>query len=172
MKNYLNRHIKEIHPSTKDYKCNECESTFKNKTSLRQHVNTVHGKNEKNFKCNHCAYEFHRRPELEKHLNAKHFAIARYKCDFCERAFAHNGSLYSHRVTKHLNKTLFKCELCDKSYTSNGSLTRHIASFHEGKTFHCEICGEQFAYSFNVLDHKRKVHKTCKEITKEEKITM
>ena len=52
------------------FPCDECESIFKEKRNLMQHIKNHHGL--KKFKCNFCDYRSNDRKTLKRHENDKH----------------------------------------------------------------------------------------------------
>jgi uncharacterized Zn-finger protein len=58
----LQRHVKEAHPPV--HKCSECDKTFANKNSLRDHMK-LHQESRPSFVCEHCGKEFSKVPTFD-----------------------------------------------------------------------------------------------------------
>ena len=52
--------------------CEICKNTFKNKFTLKTHMNTVHNKERKTFTCPHCQKELKSKYYLQKHISVIH----------------------------------------------------------------------------------------------------
>ena len=52
------------------FPCNECNSIFKQKKNLQQHMKKQHGL--KKYKCNYCNFRSDNQSNLKKHEKTKH----------------------------------------------------------------------------------------------------
>ena len=52
------------------HQCNECDSSFREKKNLQQHMRKRHGL--KKYKCSHCNDRFDNRSSVSKHEKQKH----------------------------------------------------------------------------------------------------
>ena len=76
------RHIKE---GIADFKCEDCDISFKSKTLLRKHYELKHKKKFSCYKCNKC---FEAEDLLKKHIEKDHLNGGKsYKCDTCSKIF-------------------------------------------------------------------------------------
>ena len=67
-RNNIHIHMKDVHLSIRQYKCEICSLTFKTKTYLKNH-GTVHNKK---FKCSICLKKFAREIEVKYHKKKNH----------------------------------------------------------------------------------------------------
>ena len=57
----------KINSDIKPHKCDDCQTSFCHKRSLKRHKKAVHDKI-KDYKCNHCNKEFSFRYRLKTHV--------------------------------------------------------------------------------------------------------
>lgn len=85
-----------------------------------------------------------------------------FKCEYCHKYFSENSDFSSHKATIHEGKS-FKCHCCDENF-----LNDHIADDHEGKsTFRCKVCDEYFFESCDLYNHIAMIHEGKKPFIKE-----
>jgi KRAB domain-containing zinc finger protein len=128
-------HIRSKHEGIQ-YKCDNCEKDFADKSYLRLHRRVVH--EGKKIKCELCDYEAVRRSIVEYHKKTIHEGI-RFKCDKCEFETKVRKYLAVHTKREHEGQ-LFKCTLCDYSSKGHQLLKRHQSVKHEGVKYNCDQC--------------------------------
>ena len=68
---YLNQNVATVHEENKQFKCDICNTNFRQKGNLDQHVATVH-EGKKPFKCEICDINFGRKYHLNRHAATAH----------------------------------------------------------------------------------------------------
>ena len=72
--------------TTKNYKCSECNQTFKIASKLAIHKRIHTG--EKPFKCTNCDKKFSQSGNLSRHLLSCLGGVKQYTCQYCNNDFA------------------------------------------------------------------------------------
>ena len=134
------------------FPCDECDSIFKEKRNLMQHMKTRHGL--KKFKCNFCDYRSNDRKTLKGHENNKH-KHELFKCLQCEYRSARKDMLKRHIRAIHEEKNI-KCDQCEYVTDSNNKLKRHVHVKHEVKT--CNECEFSTTSLHKLKNHKKTQH--------------
>jgi uncharacterized C2H2 Zn-finger protein len=181
----LIEHIK-WHENPDYFKCSSCESTFKTKKSLQNHIDLAHLSDDKKpFKCTKCSKSFAREYQLKKHISQHekvscpecdrklankeclkqhlfqvHSTGATMVCDMCAKIFKTKVAFDKH-MNLHLGLTTPKiqCHICEKWFTDNVCLKLHIRTQHleMGQEFFCNVCGKK-APNSNALKRHKEIH--------------
>ena len=77
--------IKRSYKSS-NYKCEQCNGSFRDKTGLNHHTKMVHEKI-KNAKCDICNKSFFTKFDLKVHITKVHNKSKMYKCNICDQSF-------------------------------------------------------------------------------------
>ena len=98
--------------------CLICDSTFRTKQHLVNHVTGIHEKAP--LQCKYCSARLKGRKSLNYHLKTFHKSNDRFhKCDVCQKTFLHWSSHFHPRKQKHVASQI-KIEklkfLCDYSF--------------------------------------------------------
>ena len=111
------------------------------------------------FKCKFpkCGRIFRNRGEFRNHLSTHRPEF--YTCMTCARIFRSYKSFKTH---KHGHDQLpinnrYRCGVCDSSFELRSTLTNHMQK-HSDEVDKCRICGKEFKWRQNYLDHKRYGH--------------
>ena len=134
------------------FPCDECNSIFKEKRNLLEHMKNRHGL--KKFKCNFCDYRSNDRKTLKRHENNKH-KHKLFKCLQCEYRSARKDMLNRHINAIHAEKNI-KCDQCEYVTDSNSKLKRHVYVKHEVKT--CNKCEFSTTSLHKLKNHKKTQH--------------
>lgn len=96
---YLQRHVKLIHTEVRNYICDECGQTFKQRKHLSVHQMRHSGA--KPLQCEICGFQCRQRASLKYHMT-KHKAETEleFACDQCGKRFekAHNLNVHMSMV--------------------------------------------------------------------------
>ncbi|KAK9496738.1 hypothetical protein O3M35_013027 [Rhynocoris fuscipes] len=126
--------------TTKPFKCNSCDASFKKESQLKFHkqMHVV----EKPYKCPECKASFIREMHLKMHYRM-HTGEKPFQCSVCNADYSSKNALKKHMLKKHnsINFKHFKCEECGKQFFVKSSLRRHIDSAHSSDcTYVCPVC--------------------------------
>lgn len=75
--------------------------------------------------CPFCESHFKRRYDLVQHISAVHEKRRPYACDSCDQAFAHKGTLSKHVRTVHRKEKPYACEHCGQRFSERGNVNKH-----------------------------------------------
>ncbi|XP_027229499.2 zinc finger protein 25 [Penaeus vannamei] len=134
----------------KNYKCDHCDSVFRQKNNLRRHLKLHSG--HKPYVCKECGLSFYVQDSLKKHMRT-HTGEKPYKCGECNTSFAHSGHLKAHKRT-HSGEKPYKCQECGLFFSQAGNLKVHMRVHTGEKPFVCKVCGAAFAISSVFKKHK------------------
>ena len=134
------------------FPCEECNSVFKEKRNLVQHMKNRHGL--KKFKCNFCDYRSNDRKTLKGHENNKH-KHELFKCLQCDYRSARKDMLERHIRAIHVEKNI-RCDQCEYVTDSNNKLKRHVHVKHEVKS--CNECEFNTTSLHKLKNHKKTQH--------------
>ncbi|CAG9577477.1 unnamed protein product [Danaus chrysippus] len=147
----LRNHIKT---HTERQKCELCEKTFSDRTSLKTHL-FIH-KGEKEYSCPRCEKKFLFKKAMEIHL-ITHDAPAHLYCYKCDMNFKNQMSFNQHMKynLKHIDPAKLKtvswhfryaCKLCDKKFVKATRLEEHNLAVHLKMTpIKCTVTGCSFS---------------------------
>ena len=120
----MRMHKKAIHSETqKPYKCEQCNTTLRNKGELLKHTKTKH----QDVKCIICGFTAVSPSYLKSHIKRKHNKDT-YQCDECQENMKSKISLINHK-RKHL--VTFKCNMCDFKGVTTNALSYHTTEMHD-----------------------------------------
>ena len=85
------------------HQCNECDSSFREKKNLQQHMRKRHGL--KRYKCSYCNDRFDNRTSLGRHEKQKH-GNELFQCKQCEYSSPRKDRLRQHIRSKHKEKNI------------------------------------------------------------------
>ena len=162
----------------KRFKCDQCENSYTESSTLKDHISFVH--DGVKAKCKDCDYEGSR-GALASHILKVH--KKKHQCDICLKSFKSGGILKDHIQFVHegiklkcklcdflgskvairyhnnlVHKEQFKCEHCDYKASRSNYLREHIESVHMGIRHDCNICGKNYKTSTILKLHMQDVH--------------
>ena len=162
----------------KRFKCDQCENSYTESSTLKDHISFVH--DGVKAKCKDCDYEGSR-GALASHILKVH--KKQHQCDICLKSFKSSGILKDHiqfvhegiklkcklcdfmgsKTAIHFHNNLvhnekFKCDYCDYKASRSNYLRDHIESTHMGISHDCDVCGKNFKTNSILKIHKRDVH--------------
>ena len=130
------------------FDCHICEKVFKNRYSLKRHLET----HKRRFKCNRCGDEFKTLLDLQVHRHV-HAHEKPFKCDFCGIGFKVENNMREHRRIHTGEK--YKCDVCDKQFTQKPALYAHrkIHTDDGIRPFECDQCDKRFRTACQLKSH-------------------
>ncbi|KAG5676866.1 hypothetical protein PVAND_006673 [Polypedilum vanderplanki] len=170
----FNSHIKQHDlKNRKHFKCNLCEKSYTQSSSLGFHKRKIHGteikkeiiqqkiiqnfntceKFDQIFECHRCNKQFSRPLSLKQHYLI-HKEIKPHKCDVCDMAFSASSKLLLHKIS-HTNREPYRCNYCDKEFAISDHYRRHERIHTKEKPFKCDVCGRSFSQSNTLSQHQR-----------------
>jgi uncharacterized Zn-finger protein len=139
-KSTLKQHIKSVHDKIKDHECDLCDYTCSHKGVLNQHIKSVHDKI-KDHECDLCEFKCSNKGDLKQHIKQVHDKIKDHECDLCEFKCSIKGDLKQHIKQVHDKIKDHECDLCDYKCSAKGTLTQHIKQVHDKiKDIECDLC--------------------------------
>ena len=134
------------------HKCSECNSAFREKKNLNQHLRKAHGILK--YKCDHCNFRVNDQSNLRKHERAKHAGIV-FACHQCEYTTEDRSNLNRHIRSKHIEKDI-KCAQCNFVTDRNDKMESHVKARHTLKT--CNECDFSTLSQKEMKNHKKTQH--------------
>ena len=162
----------------KDIKCHFCNFQTRYRRSIKDHIETMHGK--QSIQCQYCQKYFSSSEFLESHLKL-HLG---YNCSVCGKQFKTNHGRKRHEDANHVEndkefKTFLKidndnsspkqpcslkgkglqCKFCDYQTDSKKLFRRHVERLHlSDRTpvlYNCEFCPYSSKYKKSILFHQK-----------------
>ena len=128
-KSSLNKHIRLKHDIDKVYRCVNCSKTFQMECDIQRHMFTH--TTVRPFKCTLCPKSYTCKSSLKQHINMIHGKKKqKLPCVFCPRTFGTQQDLDRHTAT-HTGSKRWRCSICRKSYACKSSLSVHKRNAHE-----------------------------------------
>ena len=134
------------------HECSECDSTFRWKKNLNQHLRKDHGILK--YKCDYCNFTVNDQSNLRKHERAKHAGVL-FACDQCEYTTEDRSHLNRHKRSKHIMKNI-NCAQCSFVTDRNDKLETHVKAKHTLKT--CNECDFTSLSQKEMGKHKKTQH--------------
>lgn len=134
------KHLAEVHKvELRQYQCDYCQKTFKQKTTLTTHICSIH-LNISRHPCALCDAEYYSKGCLMKHL-ITHSGVRNYKCTLCTKAYGRKTHLVKHmkthtrvkKVVKYNKK--YECPICQKNCNRMSRLLTHTNTHLNPLTF-------------------------------------
>ncbi len=164
-----------------EFKCLQCEKTFKHKHTLSNHLEQHKDPSEWKWKCDECFRTFATKENLRKHMDV-HKDKNKIQCPHCPKKFAMHKYLNAHMNNKHPNASTylnkpFGCQHCHRRFDLRRTLLRHMHALHSNKkgmnkqiqkqdntscssaaTLQCEICKRKFTALLRKDNHFKNYH--------------
>lgn len=120
------------------FKCNQCEKSYKYNANLKRHVKGAHDKTE--YVCQLCGLQFTYPSNLKRHVTERHSnQKKKYKCIECTYETLRKNLLHkhikSHVRSSKVNATTgrmehFECFICKRKKTTMSALKSHFRFVH------------------------------------------
>ncbi|CAH1982134.1 unnamed protein product [Acanthoscelides obtectus] len=138
LRSHMNKHSQNIDEVKK---CVHCTATFKNTTTLNNHIIRMHPKfidtiTGKIHKCEKCEYKTSLSSAIRAHIISKHpeiVPISKFKtCLHCKAVFTAKPSLDDHIIKSHphsastVTSLIRECTICDYKTTRKDNFTKHL----------------------------------------------
>lgn len=151
-----NIHKASVHVTERNFKCDYCSLSFKNKFSLKKHRKKhISGYD---YICSTCGAGFRQQRDLDEHIY-NHTGERPYKCPECDKDFRAMRAYRKH-VKFHTGDT-YNCEHCGKAFAEQKALRVHM-QVHGlvERTHSCtyEGCSKAFYQKSDLQRHTREVH--------------
>ena len=111
------------------YQCIECREKFTCRSRLNIHMISVHV-----HKCPLCNTCFKDKDQLKDHVDRVHEGKKKYACPTCDQRFSVKHSMTSHINAVHEKVKTVTCVFCNQSFSNKQQLKNHIGKVHEGPT--------------------------------------
>ena len=162
----LNKHAKTHsadalpHPDYSDlpFVCGECDSRFKYKSALEQHM--IWHRDDEPFECDQCDETFRTPYGLKDHAIV-HATERPFKCDQCPTTTKRKGDLEKHKKNFHpTNDAKFTCPICGVEKPYKHLLTSHMYTHSTEMPFSCQHdgCARSFKRNWEMTSHQKDRH--------------
>nr|XP_027214559.1 myoneurin-like isoform X2 [Penaeus vannamei] len=99
----LRNHYLRKHSKDGNFRCEECNKSFKCRSNLWSHRFTHTSQEDRRFTCPECPQRFNTRSKLNVHLQS-HTGEKKFQCGECQKGFIYQGLLLRH-MRKHFPET-------------------------------------------------------------------
>ena len=138
----LNAHML-THTAIRPYQCKLCGKAYKQKTTLHDHMISVHEKT-KNFRCtiDGCDKSFHFKYDLLAHVRPGIYGPGRWLSVSGPHVVRSGPSIPD--VRRHTGEKPYQCEQCGFRTSTAGGLRTHKISHSDARPYACEHCGATY----------------------------
>ena len=140
--------------------CEVCGKVCRGKWWYDSHMLTH--SNERNFKCTECEMSFKSSNNLQSHMKSQHLKKKLFNCDYCCKSFQEKRTLVLHINAKHTNNRPFVCNQtknCNRTFVTKYQLIKHQSKHSENqqkkdepKTVLFEVKVQDFLIDFDPDD--------------------
>lgn len=142
--------ILHVNVMGKPYPCSVCKERFTNKTALKNHYQDH--SSVKDVRSELCVQKFEAKSE-DAACRKSCSAEKGYKCQYCHKTFMYKVQCSSHEKL-HTSDSLTKCSECDGTFTIR-QMVIHQKKHIKGKLYQCEKCGATFRARSSLWSHKK-----------------
>nr|CAI5823103.1 unnamed protein product [Callosobruchus analis] len=172
---YLSKHKKCMHSAEALPTCTHCNTKFKTKTTLFNHIVQNHPSfassvTSKVYECSKCSYKTTRRYLLDRHLLNHADVTSKFqlsKCERCNVTFKGKQLRDAHILKEHPNfigsvtSRIHECTNCNYKTTFKFNLKKHMMLTHSNVASDlnpCEHCDMSFKHKAALYNHVIKRH--------------
>ena len=150
----------ENDPEAHSFKCRICESIFRDRNELRNHV--THHKMEY-YTCMLCNKVFRSVRSFDAHYQGH---SVRHACTVCKQSFDRKSTLTNHITVHSTDKMCCSFPGCDRTFKHRGNLLEHVKWGHrDTKDVACTHCSKMFQTPSSMRAHRVLKHGYVEEIT-------
>ncbi|XP_050400211.1 zinc finger and SCAN domain-containing protein 12 isoform X3 [Patella vulgata] len=143
-----------------EYKCKQCDKSYKSKQRPQEHSNIHKGVN--SYKCDRCDASFPSSSKRSQHVYVHHVP-PRFSCDTCGKSYKTKRKLTVH-YRSHTGEKPYVCEVCSKAFSSNESLIKHVKIHSDLSTPQgnhvCHLCGQTYRLKHLLNAHLKRHENT------------
>lgn len=154
----LKEHIESKHDGKK-VKCRLCDDVMA-PTTLRTHMQKVHGKK---YKCSNCTEVFGSHYKRSLHMMTVHKNRETIKCLQCPLTFVFRSTMMRHLRETHLQEKNAICNICGWRCFEGSRLQIHMVKHSTEKNFYCSVCNKAFKTKKTLNQHSNNVHMTVRQ---------
>ena len=121
--------------------------------------NKIKTHDNKYFKCEQCDYSAHQNSTLMTHVRIVHDKLERFACKICPFATAVKVNLEYHMIKEHGVDKPYKCNECNYECITKQNIEKHVQSVHNKiKNYKCEFCKFATKIKYELVRHTRRKH--------------
>jgi transcription elongation factor Elf1 len=94
-------HAVEVHSNYNSVDCDICGKTLKNKGNQKLHILSAHEKYEKPYQCHICTMSFRVKSMLQNHIETVHDKSRQFQCPYCEIILSNKFRFNRHSKRRH-----------------------------------------------------------------------
>ncbi|KAL9700491.1 hypothetical protein quinque_003932 [Culex quinquefasciatus] len=130
----LRSHLRS-HADVRNFKCPDCDKTFKFRKDVVRHKKAVHA-NER-FTCKYCSKSYVRNDKLRQHIERSHDLQTYFLCEICVKSFPTKEQLQEHKG-HHAAPRAHQCATCMVTYPGKKELKAHQCITYRDDYVCCE----------------------------------
>ncbi|XP_028899362.2 zinc finger protein 845-like [Zeugodacus cucurbitae] len=123
------------------YKCEICSKCFYRRKVLARHNLIHAPEEERNVKCTQCEKTFCNQYTMKQHLNLSHLNLYAKICDICGKSLNGKDAFQRHQEEHAgVQRTLERCKLCNIELKTKYGLARHMKTMHTEQYQTPQVC--------------------------------
>ena len=134
-KHHISTHVRTL-PKKIMYRCKECDDSFSNISTIKQHLKTHTV--DKSYPCKHCNMSFSRYTDCHTHMMKHTGEILHLQCRHCDKTFSQDKEFQVH-VRTHIKFNSYQCCKCGKSSSLVDDIN-YLQAQNAEKPYMCRKC--------------------------------
>uniref|UniRef100_W8AJU8 Transcription factor grauzone n=1 Tax=Ceratitis capitata TaxID=7213 RepID=W8AJU8_CERCA len=123
------------------YKCDICSKGFFRRKVLARHYLIHAPEEQKTVKCTQCEKTFCNQYSMKQHLNLTHLNLYAKICDICGKSLKNKEALQRHQEEHAgVQRSSVQCKLCNVELKTKYGLTRHMKTMHTKEYQTPQVC--------------------------------